>query len=76
MIPTIKNHIDGDWWTSEYSYKNWKLILKMKEGRNTKIHAINNDKVIFTLRWYYKKPDIAVQKAINHIEANYSKLSI
>ena len=75
MNQQLKKHIDGEWWTSEYDYKNWKLLLKMRKGRATKIHATNNGKVIFTLRWYYKAPDVAVQKAINHIEANFKNLT-
>lgn len=57
MIPKIK-HIDGEWLTTEYLYKNYRILIKSRTGHGMKSHAfiINEPKALFTLIYSFITP--------------------
>ena len=66
----IATHKDGEWWTSEHSYKNRKILIKSKESYGIKAHAFeeNSDKVCFTKRYYFMERDVLLQKVKDRID--------
>lgn len=74
--PHLEVHKDGEWMTSEYLYKERKLIIKMRKGHGSKIHVFlpNSDKVEFTLHYVFITTESLLTKAINKIDKNYLNL--
>jgi hypothetical protein len=63
-------HKDGEWYTSEHSYKGRKLTIKMKEGHGAKIHIFDTErvKVIKTFRYIFCTEDRLIRKAQQYID--------
>lgn len=57
-------HIDGDWNTSKYYYKGHEILIKSKPMHGMKAHAFDKDgqKVLFTLRYKFIKPESLLEK--------------
>lgn len=69
IIPELKTHPDGEWWTTENQYKDYKLITKMKQGRGAKIHVFGKSgNVIKTMAFYFAEPKTMIDKAIKWID--------
>ena len=64
------NHIDGVWRTSEYLYKECKILIKSAYGKGIKAHCFypNSEKVKFTLRYSYIKPKQLLEKVKKKID--------
>ena len=59
-----EQHIDGEWMTSWYNHNGIKFCIKSREGKGMKAHAFDeNDKVLFTLRYYF----IPKQELVNRM---------
>jgi anaerobic selenocysteine-containing dehydrogenase len=58
-IKTLK-HIDGEWKTTFNMYNGYPIIIKSRTGKGIKVHVsdpIDANKVLFTLRYVFIKPD-------------------
>lgn len=68
-----KQHIDGIWKTSEYQYKNRKIVIKSRKGKGIKCHVshLGEDCVDFTLRYSFMTPSVLLEKAKNKIDLYY-----
>lgn len=66
----FKESVDGYWNTNEYIYKGWKIMTKSRINKGFKAHAFqpNSDKVEFTLRYLFIKPDRLIHKMKNKID--------
>lgn len=67
----VKQHIDGVWNTTEYSYKNCKIEIKSRKGHGMKGHCFwpnSNDKVQFTLRYSFITPGLLLSKIKEKID--------
>ena len=64
-------HIDGLWKTSEYKYKERKILIKSRERKGIKAHAFfpNSNKVDFTLRFIFIEP----RQLLDKIKAKIDK---
>ena len=61
----VKSHIDGSWMTSEFFYKQWKIMIKSRKGHGMKCHAFlpDQDEPVFTLRYSFITPTKLLTKA-------------
>lgn len=68
-----KKDIDGIWHTSEYSYRGRKILIKSQKDKGIKAHVFfeNSDKVDFTLRYNFIKPEQLIVKVRNKIDKKY-----
>jgi hypothetical protein len=67
----LQKHIDGEWYTSEYNYEGYKLVIKMQPGKGSKIHIWNKDntKVLKTFRMSFAPPEYFLEKAKEYINS-------
>ena len=65
-------HIDGFWNTTEYKYKDRKVLIKSQNGKGMKAHCFypNSDKVEFTLRYRFILPKQLLEKVKLKINKN------
>lgn len=72
QLQVLEKHIDGEWWTKNYLYKDRKLMIKMRKGHGCKIHIWNQvgDKVIKTFRYYFAEDEFLLKKATVWIDSN------
>lgn len=65
-----RKHIDGTWKTTEYRYKDRKILIKSQVGHGMKAHVFypNKDEVQFTLRFHFIEPERLLQKVYNKID--------
>ena len=65
-----KDHIDGSWMTSEHSYENRKILIKSRKGKGMKCHVFlpSSERVDFTLRYKFIKPEDLLQKAKDKVD--------
>ena len=65
-------HIDGEWHTTGYDYKGYRILIKSRKGGGMKAHAFdvfpNSDKVLFTLRYGFIKPEKLLSKVKSKID--------
>jgi hypothetical protein len=64
-------HIDGLWNTTEFDYRGYKILIKSQKGKGMKAHAFlpdNPNKVDFTLRYTFIKPDVLLAKVKSKID--------
>jgi len=69
-IPTKEKHIDGEWWTTEYSYRDRKIQVKSREGKGMKAHVWNENstEVIKTFRYRWIPYKLLLEKAKRYID--------
>lgn len=69
-IMILQKHIDGNWYTSEYEYKEFPIQIKMRDLHGCKVHIWNKDKteVLKTFRFSFATVDYLLNKAKNHID--------
>ena len=70
MYQKLKTHIDGEWWTDVYQYKEYELYIKMRKNHGSKIHIWDkqHNKIIKTFRYVYITPEKLIQKAKIYID--------
>jgi len=68
MIPKRLEHIDGDWNTTTYNYRDCIIMVKSDEDRGMKAHCFVDDKVIFTQRFKWIQPDRLVTRMKSRID--------
>ena len=63
-------HIDGWWYTHQHEYKERKILIKLRRNHNIKFHIFhpNSDKVAWTKKYTFMKPEAMLQKAKNLID--------
>lgn len=73
-----EKHIDGNWYTTEYKYKGRRILIKSGEGKGIKAHVFleNSDKVQFTLRYSFIKPEDLIKKVKAKIDNQQEKTKI
>jgi hypothetical protein len=67
---TLENHIDGEWFTSNYLYNGRKLQIKMRKGHGVKIHIwdVSGSKIIKTFRFTFSTEEYLLNKAKQWID--------
>jgi hypothetical protein len=67
---TLEKHIDGKWFTSNHSYKDRKLQVKMRSGHGAKIHIWNVEgtKVEKTFKYHFSELNFLLNKAKTWID--------
>lgn len=65
----LESHIDGVWNTTEYQYRDRKILIKSRKGHGMKAHVFLKDsyKVDFTLRYSFITPIKLLDKAKHRI---------
>jgi hypothetical protein len=67
--PILKQHPDGEWWTTENEYKSYRLMTKMRNGHGAKIHVFGSKgSVIKTFTFFFATPENMINKAIKWID--------
>lgn len=66
-----EKHLDSTWITSQYEYKGRTILIKAKKGKGIKCHVLypDSDRVEFTLRYIFIRPERLLEKAKNKIDA-------
>ena len=72
---TLIEHIDGKWWTSEYTHNGHLIQIKMQQGKGCKAHIWNkeNTKVVKTIRYYFITVERILNKAHCYINDHLNK---
>ena len=73
--PQLIKHIDGEWWTSEYTHNGHLIQIKMQQGKGSKAHIWNKEgnKVVKTIRYYFIKPETLLNKVHCYINDHLNK---
>ena len=61
----MQHHPDGTWHTSQFEYKNRKVLIKSAKGKGMKAHIFcenSQDKVQHTLRYSFIEPKKLIEK--------------
>lgn len=61
-------HTDGLWNTTEYEYKGKRIQLKSRVNHGIKFHVWHEDKVLFTQRFRFAKPEYMLKRAQQRID--------
>lgn len=64
----LEKHLDGIWYTSEYTYKGKLIVIKSADHKGIKAHCLFNGKEVFTLRYSFIHPDELLIKMKNKID--------
>lgn len=69
-----QQHPDGVWHTTEYLYRDRKIMIKSKRNSGMKAHVFiegSTEKVDFTIRYNFVKPATLIEKCKNKIDKKY-----
>jgi len=63
-----QQHPDGEWNTSKYNYRGCVIMIKSELDKGMKAHCFADDKVIFTQRFRWIKPDKLLARMKSRID--------
>ena len=64
-----KEHIDGIWKTTEYSYRDRVIMIKSGRNKGMKAHCFYKGKVIFTQRFHFITPKLLLKRMKDRIDS-------